>query len=336
MRKDVTMKIFEGAVSVERVDGGLKPWRCPYDRKRLFPDALLAAAQNASGVRLRFKTDSSKVRINVSHQSPEAYTEHYDLTIDGELIDSQARAADSDSIELTQPSGGSAKIAELWLPQLCPVVVESLEVDDGAELSEVEDDRLKWITHGSSITHCVRAHSPARTWPAVAARKHNLNLTALGYGGQCHIDQMVAKMIRDMPADLITLKLGINVHGQGSLNPRTFKPSVIGMIETIREKHPKTPIGIISPIICPPRENAESNGLSLRDMRMELKDAVDRIVEIDGDDKLFYFSGLDLFGEELVGPMLPDDLHPDEDGNVIMGDNAAALVLPKLLEAARA
>ena len=165
------------------------------------------------------------------------------------------------------------------MPQLCQVVVKSLKINSDAEISKVTDDRLKWTTYGSSITHCVRAHSPALTWPAVVARKHALNLTALGYGGQCHVDPMIAIMIRDIPADLITLKLGINVQGAGSLNPRTFKSAVIGMIKIIREKQPKTPIGIISPIISPPRENLKNNGLSLCDMRSELQDAVGAAVQ---------------------------------------------------------
>jgi hypothetical protein len=325
--------LFEGIVSLEKTPEGFKPWRCPYDKTGLFPspnDALVGAMRHASGVRLRFKTDSARIAVSVAHQTPESCTEHYDLTVDGKLVDSQARKPGSNRVELSFPDG-NPKTAELWLPQLCPVTIQSLEVDESSEFAEIADERLKWITHGSSITHCVRAHGPARIWPAVAAGKHDLNLTALGYGGQCHIDSMVAKMIRDLPADIITLKLGINVHGQGSLNPRTFKPAVIGMIKTIRENHPDTPIGIISPIISPPREDVKSNGLSLRDMRSELKDAVDRIVRTDGDENLFYFNGLDLFGEESVGPMLPDDLHPDGDGNVVMGERAAEIILPKLV-----
>jgi len=339
MRKiELNERLFEGAVSVEKLENGFKPWRCPYAKAALFPsdanDSLLNRMEHASGVRLRFKTNSAEIAVNLAHPCVEDTAECYDLTIDGDLVDSRQREKGSNRVELTFPDA-KEKTAELWLPQLCLTTVESLEINDDDEFSEIGDGRLKWITYGSSITHCVRAHSPARTWPAVAARKHNLNLMALGYGGQCHIDPMVAKMIRDLPADIITLKLGINVHGHGSLNPRSFKPAVIGLIETIREKHPTTPIGVISPIICPPREDMPNNGLSLRDMRAELEDAVARIVRTDGDENLLYFTGLDLFGEDSVGPLLPDDLHPNEDGNVLMGEKAAEIILPPLLRKIR-
>ena len=45
-----------------------------------------------------------------------------------------------------------------------------------------EDARPKWVTYGSSITHCRTAESPSQTWPGVAARQSGLNLTCLGYG----------------------------------------------------------------------------------------------------------------------------------------------------------
>lgn len=332
---EISETMFEGCISVERVGNGFKPWRCQHEKRDLFPsgegDTLLFKMQCPSGVRLRFKTDARKIAITLGAPALQDVIEKYDLTLDGELVDSTTREMNSNAIELDIPSGG-ARIAELWLPQLCPVVIESLTVNDEAELTVVPDDRLKWTTYGSSITHCVQAHSPSRIWPAVASRKLDLNLTSLGYGGQCHIEPMLAMMIRDLPADIITLKLGINVHGHGSLNIRTFKSSAIGMVEIIREKHPTTPIGIISPIICPSRENTPNPaGLSLRDMRVELEDAVKRIIDTDGDENLFYFSGLDLFGEDLVGPLLPDGLHPNGDGIEIMGANAAEVVVSKLL-----
>jgi lysophospholipase L1-like esterase len=178
------------------------------------------------------------------------------------------------------------------------------------------------------------ANSPARNWPATAARKLDLNLTCLGFGGQCHLDSMIARLIRDREVDMLTLKLGINVMGAGSLSPRTFRGAVIGFVQIIREKHPDIPIGVISPIISPPREtNTNAVNFCLTDMREELADAVDRIQRVTGDDKIVYFDGLDLFGESLVNDYLPDNLHPNGDGYEVMGHNAADRILPRLIDA---
>ena len=65
---------------------------------------------------------------------------------------------------------------------------------------------------------------------------------------------------------------------------------------------------------------------------IDLEDAVERIKRTTGDEKIFYFDGLKIFGEDLVGPRLPDDLHPDGDGYEILGKNVAEQVLPILIK----
>jgi GDSL-like lipase/acylhydrolase family protein/salicyl acyltransferaes SsfX3-like protein len=329
----LTDDFFEGAVSVEHIGNGLKPWRVDYRLRDLFPspdEALLGRMECTSGVRLRFSTDSSKIILNVPQI--EEGTRTFDLVIDNQLLhtvelDSECTSASFDNI----PTG--EKVIEIWLPQQHSTEIISLEVNDDSDAVVVPDNRLKWVTYGSSISQCAAAHSPSRIWSATASRIHDLNLTSLGYGGNCHLEPMVARMIRDLSADIITLKLGINVQGGLSLNPRTFKAAVIGMIQIIREKHPSTPIGVISPIISPQREEVDNAvGLSLTKMRIEIEDAVDRIKKTDNDENLFYFDGLKIFGEPLLGPRLPDNLHPDGDGYEILGKNVAEQVLPVLIK----
>jgi hypothetical protein len=57
-------------------------------------------------------------------------------------------------------------------------------------------------------------------------RARGWDLTCLGYGGQRHLDPLIACTIRDRYADLISMCVGINIYGQGSLNVRTFLPAV--------------------------------------------------------------------------------------------------------------
>lgn len=323
VRIDPTM--FEGAVSFEFGDTWIKPWRLPFCELSLFPpdDALPLRAEMAAGVRLRISTDSRGLGLRLV---PRPQARAFDLTCEGELLQTAVAAPGSDCISFDRLAEGE-KCLEIWLPQTEQAALCSLVLDAGASLSAPHDTRKRWVTYGSSITHCGAAHSPARTWPATAARCRNLNLTCLGYGGQCHMDPMVARMIRDLPADFISLKVGINVNGAASLSSRTFRPAVIGLVQVIREKHPRTPIAVISPIVSPPREDtANAVGLSLRKMRVEVADAVTRMQDL-GDANLHYVDGLDLFGEDLVEEYLPDLLHPNGDGYEIMGRAFAERVI---------
>src|SRR5690606_22404431 len=159
------------------------------------------------------------------------------------------------------------------------VLIHSLAVGSDATVAPPNDtSRPRWITYGSSITQCASADGPSATWPALVARSLGYDLTCLGLGGNCHRAPMGARLIRGPPADVITLCLGINVYGASSLGPRTFKAAVIGLIQLIRENHPTTPIGVISPIASPPRETKENLvGFTLEGMRVEVRDAVDRL-----------------------------------------------------------
>ena len=73
----------------------------------------------------------------------------------------------------------------------------------------------------------------------------------LGFSGNAVLDPFVARAIRDQPADLITLKLGINIVNHDCMRRRAFRPAVEGFLDTVREGHPHTPLVLISPILCP-------------------------------------------------------------------------------------
>ena len=62
-------------------------------------------------------------------------------------------------------------------------------------------------------------------------------------------------MIAAQPADLISVKLGINVVNGDTMRERTFVPAVHGLLDTIRERHPDVPVVVITPITCPVAED---------------------------------------------------------------------------------
>lgn len=318
-RIDLTTEYFKGAVSCQQGEGWIQPMRLKADEIPLHHEAFVERALATAGCRLRFKTDTAALALEIEPDDEAARL--FDLTTDTQRLatavvqpgDTQVRFGDL-------PSG--KKILELWFPVNRPVRARTLHIGDDARLEPSPDRRPRWVTYGSSITHCGAAHSPSRTWPATAARLRGLNLMALGYGGNCHMEPLVAMTIRDLPADFISLKVGINMHG-GSVSPRTFRTLLIGMVRIIREKHPQTPIAVVSPIVSPPREETPgATGLTLQTMRQELQTAVQRLQQC-GDPCIRYYSGLDIFGPELVDDYLPDLLHPNGDGYEVMGRNFA-------------
>ena len=306
---------WQGVVSVEKTGDALMPWRTPCKAHVLFPEPLLERSAMPAGVRISFRSNTTHISGSILEQRDAVML---DLCCNGEFIASYDLRGKNSFVFENLPD--KDKLIELWLPQFGRFQLRNIEIDDGASVDPYIDKRPKWITYGSSITQCRSAASPTQTWPGIAARSKNFNLTCLGYGGQCHLDSMVARMIRDLPANYISMCLGINIQGASSLGPRAFRPAIIGAVQIIREKHTDIPIVLMSPIYCPNREeNPNAVGFNLQKMREEVQAAANALQSY-GDDNIHYVSGLDVFGEDFVD-LLPDNLHPDAEGYRVMGNN---------------
>ncbi|NOU94071.1 GDSL family lipase [Paenibacillus sp. LMG 31456] len=313
---EINKEWFRGAVSIETTNTGFRPWRLPHDQLSLFASELAEKAGETAGVRVAFISDSTSVELHVAITDKDIL---FDIVIEDELVGTKTLIA-GEEICLFTNLPGSMKRVEIYFSQKAAVIVKALKVDDGASVTPLQNNQPRWVAYGSSITQCSAAESPAQTWPAIVARNKGWDLTCMGFGGQCHLEPMVARVIRDLPADVISMCLGINVMGGNSLNIRTFRSAIIGMVSIIREKHRNTPLFLFSPIYCPHRETNENLvGMTLVTMRKEIQEAVN-ILTFYGDSNLTYVDGLDIFGEAFVDK-LPDQLHPNAEGYKIMANH---------------
>ena len=358
-----------GSLDLDRSDRGITPRRLPHWTRPQVPPFMELMVTQPSGVRLEFTTTSSAIELEAMLTGLELPTRPpadavFDLVVDDEadprsqaaepssrLVVNLARRDDAElipgeasTIRFEGLPAGSKRCA-LWLPASAIVELRTLRIDDGADIEPAAPPaRPRWMHHGSSISYCAGSFSPTRTWPAVAARLGGVELLNLGLGGNCHLDPFVARTMRDEPADVISLKAGINVVNADSLKERTFAPALHGFIDTVRDGKPETPFLVVSPIVCPsaedrpgptiPREDRvfttipghdelRPGSLTLRRMR-EIIEAVVAARRAARDANLHYLDGLELFGEADVGD-LPDALHPNGDGYVRMGERFAWL-----------
>lgn len=329
VRPDDPELVWCGAVDVRHTPQWSQAWRLPHDQIGLFHDEnLRSCAGMATGVRIRFITDSSIIAGRSEPADDWTDLTPMDLVVNGEVFGSVLASADGRFAFDVLPDG--EKTIELWLPQYGTLRLNALELSDGATLRPAEPvGGPRLVTYGSSITQCRAAASPTQTWPAIVARQLGLDLTCLGFGGQCHLDSMVARVIRDLPADVIIACVGINIYGGGTLNKRSFLPAILGFMATVRDGHPGIPILVISPIHSPSREAiAGPGGMTLAEMRAEVAHAVE-LLRDHGDDDTHLLDGNDVLGPDKTD-MLFDGVHPDNEGYRMMA-NAIAPEIDRIL-----
>ncbi|MFC1411497.1 GDSL-type esterase/lipase family protein [Streptacidiphilus sp. N1-12] len=370
----LTPDLLRGAVDLERTEHGLLPHRLPGWARAQFSDPQLDMAESQpSGVRLVFRTRATAVELDTLPTrraylgAPPRPDCVYDLLVDGRLA-GQAVATGGNTLTIDMTTGATEhrtgpvgtlrfsglsegdKDVEIWLPHNETTELVALRTDAPVEPAP-DRGRRTWLHHGSSISHGSNAASPSGTWPALAAALGGVELVNLGFGGSALLDPFTARTLRDTPADLISVKLGINLVNTDLMRLRAFTPAVHGFLDTIREGHPSTPLLVVSPILCPIHEDTpgpsapDLSALSSGQLRFRaagdpaelaagklslgvIRDALARIVEQRAaeDPQLYYLDGRELYGEaDNAALPLPDELHPDAATHRLMGERFAEL-----------
>ncbi|MFE0151173.1 GDSL-type esterase/lipase family protein [Nonomuraea sp. NPDC059007] len=363
----ITADLLRGAIDVERTAHGLLPHRLPAWARRQIPDDQLAVAEaQPSGVRLAFRTRATTVELDTLPTKrayrglPAPADGVYDLLVDGHLT-AQATVTGGNvrmidmatgTAELHQGPPGTARFPELpagdksveiWLPHTEPTELIALRTDAPVEPAPASGRRV-WLHHGSSISHGSNAAHPTGIWPALAAAQGGVDLVNLGFGGSALLDPFTARTMRDTPADLVSVKIGINLVNTDAMRLRAFIPAVHGFLDTIREGHPATPLLVVSAILCPVQEDTPgplAPDFSTGTLRFRatgdpadraagrltlnvIRDVLAQIIErrAADDPNLHYLDGRDLYGEKDYAELpLPDEVHPDPAGHRRIGEN---------------
>ncbi|MBQ0912788.1 GDSL-type esterase/lipase family protein [Streptomyces sp. RM99] len=370
----LTPDLVRGALDLERTRHGLLPHRLPARARAQNTDGQLAMAESQpSGVRLALRTRATVLELDtlptkrVYAGAPPRPDGVYDLLVDGRPA-GQGTVAGGNTLTIDMTAGTASlepgpvgtlrfpdlppgdKTVEIWLPHNETTELVALRADAPVEPAPDPGRRI-WLHHGSSISHGSDAAGPTTTWPALAASLGGVELVNLGLSGGALLDPFTARAMRDTPADLISVKIGINVVNADLMRLRAFGPAVHGFLDTVREGHPTAPLLVVSPVLCPVHEDTPgplapdfseaaegrlrfvatgdpaeraSGKLTLNVIRDELARIVAQRAA--DDPNLHHLDGRELYGEADAAELpLPDNVHPDAATHRRMGERFAAL-----------
>jgi len=290
--------------------------RLPERLKETFRAPVWDLAQQPSGGRIRFRTDST--RLAIAAQNPDTATMHHmttigqsglDLYVDGEYRNSawpDGRAHIAREWSLGE--GRQMREVTIYLPLYKGVTLQSLSLDPGAELAAPSSFAVSRpvVFYGSSITQGGCAENPGLSYEAIVARRLNIDFINLGFSGSGLGEPAVARAVSEIDASAFVLDYWANP------SPEVYRETLPGFVGILRAGHPRTPILLTGPYWF----SGEASSASLRGQQEEKRRIAREFVALRrarGDRAIHFVDGLEMLSRSQASGLV-DGVHANSLG----------------------
>lgn len=304
-------------------------FRLPVKQKDTYRKPVWELAQSPSGGRIRFRTNSATLAIRLEYPEPPGMRNMHafgqtgvDLYADGVYRDTAIAGRDSKS-GLTQEhtfykdQPRSDREITLYLPLYMPVKVLGIGIEADAQVEPPTGYALARpiVFYGTSITQGGCASRSGMSYQAILGRMLNVDYVNLGFSGNGKGEPELAAAVAAIDAAAYVLDFAQNNTTVDSLR-QVYAP----FIETIRGKHPETPVLVITPIYA--SHESWATDARLDGMRELIRNAAARRIAA-GDRHLQLVEGTDLLGPSRSAGLV-DGTHPNDLGFEWMAEGLAA------------
>ena len=304
--------IFEGVndVDVSESKATLYRFKKEYALDEVSGYYLQKRAGATSGVKLRFKTNSPKIKAFFQENtsiSDDLFWHTFDVFKNGEYqFDSQGW-----EIEMENPSQEMAEWS-ITLPTFSNAEFLKLEIINGFSLSAISKNKPVYIAIGNSITHGmgINTYSTRLTYPYILADSLGYELYNWGIGGSKIYDGILSNFSTGLEPDLVSILWGYNdVHYSGSdayLANNSF-PQYETILTTLLNDYPNACVLAILPTYTTNPTNTTARTIdSLKNGQLEIIQQLQESYS-----NLYYLNGNDY--TDASG--LNDDVHLNQSGN---------------------
>ena len=276
------------------------------------PPMVEMHANHSAGGKLRFRTNSTRVQIRVKRGPMEpsdtlSYTgkSGFDLYIGApgeERFRAVTRIAPWQTEFVTQLFAGEAeeRCFTLYFPLYHPVESVEIGIDAAASIAlppPLLDPDRQVVVYGTSITQGGCASRPGMAYTNILSRRLKRHFLNFGFSGCGRGEPEVAHLLASLPSpSLYILDYEANIGDN-------YAPTLMNFIPILLEKHPKTPILVMSCYPFTSRPVSQTRLAATKAAVASFADASAPVVFFDGSNMLG-----DDFGECLVDGVHATDL----------------------------
>ncbi len=312
-------------------ENGGEWFRLPVRAKDVVRTPVWNLGRSPSGARVRFRTDSNVLAVRVLYDSaPDMANMHafgqtgVDVYLDGIYRGTAIAKKDTTSaapVEHVYFNFGARPRAErsvtLYLPLYKAAKLISIGVDKQAQVRRAAPHALPRpvVFYGTSITQGGCASRSGMSYQAILARMLNLDFVNLGFSGNGRGEPEMARLVAEIDAAAFVLDFAQNNKTVESLR-EVYEP----FLNTLREKHPTTPVFVITPIASASEAIRDTEG-TLAGMRQHIRQVAAKRIAA-GDKHIEIVEGTDLIGPDRLDGFV-DGVHPNDLGFQWMADGLA-------------
>ena len=285
--------------------------RLPARLKESFRPAVWGLAQDPSGGRIRFRTDSTTVGIVAEnpgfsnmHHMPSVGENGFDIYVGRDYVGS-AWPDSAGKIVQTWGVGRERKLRDItvYLPLYKAVTIQSLSLDPDARIEPATPYAVPKpvVYYGSSITQGGCASNPGGSCQAILERKLNADFVNLGFSGNGLGEPALAEAIRELDASCIVLDFW------GNPSAEQYAAALPVFVDLLRQKRPVVPILVTSPFHFASEESNAAVARSQATKRRFARDFVETRRK-KGDRKISFVDGLKMLNRDQASGLV-DGVH---------------------------
>lgn len=295
-------------------------------------EGVTVLRRNTAGGRIRFRTDSSLIRLEATYSSLCDMT-HMPLTgssgfvlvekengVYSHVASMRPEHFETRGFERTEPlKGGKMREYVLYFPLYNDVDSLTLGFDETAKIEHGERYSIEKpvVYYGSSITQGGCASRPDASYQALVSKWNDADFINYGFSGSARAETSMAKFLASIDASAFVMDYDYNAPSPEYLAETHFR-----FYKTYRARRPETPIVMISK----PSIEHDANYIRRKEI---VKATFDRARE-EGDKNVYFIDGSEFFPESERGNCTVDGVHPTDLGFYYMAKRINEVVAPLL------
>jgi hypothetical protein len=308
-------------------------FRLPKRLKENFRKPVWHLAQSTSGALLRFKSNCSLLAIRYDYLRMSGMNNMHvfgqsgvDLYTDNTYIGTAIHGKETE-VEHVYFKGASPEEREhvLYLPLYNGLRIKAIGINSSAAIAPPSPFAVPKpvVFYGTSITQGGCASRAGMSYQAILCRNLHLGHINLGFSGNGKGEPEVADAVAEIDASCYVLDFMANNKNRETLE-MVYEP----FVRTIRQKHPTTPIILITRIYAARESPLLGNHDGIEAKREVIRRTYKRLSAA-GDKNLSLVEGYALLGPNDADGLV-DGSHPNDLGFQLMADRLAPIITKTL------